>query len=145
MVTNWATWWLLTGPTFFSGTIKLGFQAIFWCSVIILCFFLCRTTSKIFNCKSFLHQSFFWFPVFFVSNPFFLSLLFPDFYVFVQHQCFWFEKKASWKTTIFGEKGGVQQNGFLFINLCFAKCEKLSFFLWPFFANCGLMFKSTIK
>ena len=23
---------------------------------------------------------------------------------------------------------GVQQNGFSFINLCFAKCEKLSFF-----------------
>ena len=33
---------------------------------------------------------------------------------------------------------GVQHNNFFFINLCFAKCEKLSFFLailWPIFLD----------
>ena len=42
-------------------------------------------------------------------------------------------KKSKLKNTNFWSKGGLQQNGF-FMNLCFAKCEKLSFFLpfvWP--------------
>ena len=30
------------------------------------------------------------------------------------------------------------------MNLCFGKCEKLSFF-WPIFAKFWLMFKNTIK
>ena len=31
------------------------------------------------------------------------------------------------------------------MNLCFAKCEKLSFFFAPFFANFWLMFKKHYK
>ena len=45
---------------------------------------------------------------------------------------FWFEEHRL-KNTNFGSKGGLQQNGF-FNNLCFAKCEKLSFFR-PFFGH----------
>ena len=33
---------------------------------------------------------------------------------------------------MFGQKGGCNKTGF-FMNLCFAKCQKLSFFFWPFF------------
>ena len=54
---------------------------------------------------------------------------------FVQHQGFWFpNKQPKKKKQIFGQKGGLQQNGF-FINMCFGKCEKLSFFLCPFFGQ----------
>ena len=57
-------------------------------------------------------------------------------------------KTNNLRTQFFGEapKGVLQQNGFFFINLCFAKCEKLSFFFAPFF--CPILVdvqKSTIK
>ena len=47
---------------------------------------------------------------------------------------FGFKKKTKLKNTRFWSKGGLQQNGF-FMNLCFAKCEKLSFFGGPFFGQ----------
>ena len=100
----------------------------------LLCLSFMKTNNiKRFNCKVFFHQScvFFWFPVLFtLSNPFFLSLLFPGIQL-----CFLFNinvsgfKKHKLKNTNFWSKGELQQNGFFFINLCFAKCEKLSFFL----------------
>ena len=57
----------------------------------------------------------------------------------VQHQGFWFQNRQlkKKKNRFFGSKGGLQQNGFFFINLCFAKCEKLSFFVPLFWANFG--------
>ena len=62
-----------------------------------------------------------------LSNPLFLSLLFLVFsYVFVEHQCFWFQKTQV-ENTNFWSKGELQQNGF-FNNQCFERCEKLSFF-----------------
>ena len=42
-------------------------------------------------------------------------------------------KNTSWKTPIFGQKGSCNKTIFL-NNLCFAKCEKLSFFV-PFFGQ----------
>ena len=44
---------------------------------------------------------------------------------FGQHQCFGFEN-PNWKTSIVGQKGGCNKF-FFYMNLCFAKCEKLSF------------------
>ena len=65
------------------------FFAFFWFLFLslsflffLLCFFFHERNNNILNCNFFLHQYFlmFWFPVlFFLSNPFFLSLLFPDF------------------------------------------------------------------
>ena len=64
---------------------------------------------------------------------------------FVQHQCFWFQK-TKFRNTNFCSKGELQQNGF-FMNLCFGKCEKLSFFIahFFFFAKFWLMFKKHYK
>ena len=61
---------------------------------------------------------------------------------FVQHECFWFQHKQLKKHN-FLVKRGVATNVF-FINLCFAKCEKLSFFP-PFFAQFWLMPKKHYK
>ena len=61
--------------------------------------------------------------------------------LFVQHQGFWFQnrqqkKKKEKKTEMFGQKGGCNKT--FFFNLCFAKCEKLSFSLtifWQFLVD----------
>ena len=74
----------------------------------------------------------------------FLSLFFPGIQL-----CFLFNinvfgfKKHKLKNTNFWSKGELQQNVF-FNNLCFAKCEKLSFFFAPFLAKFWLMFKKTL-
>ena len=52
-------------------------------------------------------------------------------YVFVQHQCIWL-KKTQIRKHQFLVKKGVATKRFFFMGVCFAKCEKLSFF-WPFF------------
>ena len=48
----------------------------------------------------------------------------------VQHECFWFQNKQL-KKHKFLVKRGVATERF-FINLCSAKCEKLSFWGGPF-------------
>ena len=50
----------------------------------------------------------------------------------VQHECF-FCLKTNNKNTIFGQEGGC--NTTFFINLSFAKCEKLSFFFLFFWGG----------
>ena len=95
-----------------------------------------RNNIKILNCKFCLHQYFLFCLVsclFFVSSAFCLSLQFPDFKL-----CFLFDIKVfDFQTNNLkiknGSKGGLQQNVF-FINLCFGKCEKLSFFWGHFLA-----------
>ena len=76
------------------------------------------------------------------SLIFFLYLPFPDLQAmfFAQHQCIWFQNTqvTSSKTTIFGQEGGCNKT--FFVNLCFAKCEKLSFFGGPLFCKLWLMF-----
>ena len=66
-------------------------------------------------------------------------------YVFCSTSLFLVSKNPSWKTPILGQKGGCNITGF-FINLCFAKCQKLSFFVCQFFGQFFLIFqKHTIK
>ena len=107
-----------------------------------------RNNIKIFNGNFFFINIFsiFWFPVlFFLSNPLFLSLLFPDFKL-----CFLFNinvfgfKRNNLTKQSFLVRRGVATKRFFFMNLCFAKCQKLSFF-WPFFGNFWLMFKKHYK
>ena len=121
----------------------LSFFAFFWFLVFVpflflslssLLFFHERNNIKILNCKFFFEIiSYFSFLPFFLSSSFFLSLLFPDFKL-----CFLFNIKVfGFKTknlekTFFGQKGGCNKTVF-FINLCFAKCQKLSFFFGHFF------------
>ena len=77
----------------------------------------------------------FWFPVLFLFQIPFSYLCFSWYSVmfFVQHQCFWFQKIHKLKTRIFGQKGSCNKT--FFYNLCFAKCEKLSFLFCPFFGH----------
>ena len=54
-------------------------------------------------------------------------------------------KECKFKTKhIFSKKGGLQHNGFFFMNLCFAKCEKLSFFFGNFFGIFLVAFQKTL-
>ena len=63
----------------------------------------------------------------------------------VQHQGFWFENKELRKKHFLVKRGVATKRGF-FMNLCFGKCQKLSFFfLGHFFGNSWLMFKNTVK
>ena len=98
---------------------------------------------QVFFLKSFLFLSFL---PFFLSSSFFLSLLFPDFKLcfLFNIKVFGFKTKNLKKKTIFGQKGGCNKTGF-FINLCFAKCQKLSFFFGHFLDNFWLMFKKHYK
>ena len=57
----------------------------------------------------------------------YLSLFLILSYVCCSTSLFLVSKNPSSKTPIFGQKGDCNINGFFFINLCFAKCEKLSF------------------
>ena len=139
--------------SFFSSFLSFFFD-FFW-FLIFLSFFPFLSSSllshernniKTFNCSFFSSiVSLFWFPVFFLSNPFFLSLLCPDYKL-----CFLFNinvfgfKKPKLKTTNFWSKGGCNKTVF-FMNLCLAKCEKLSYFWAIFGANFGCSSKNTIK
>ena len=85
---------------------------------------------KILNCNFFFSSIFslFWVSCLVFSWKYFFSYLcffLMLSYVFVQHHCFWFQKTQVEKHFFFRNMG-VQHNVF-FINLCFAKCEKLSF------------------
>ena len=80
-----------------------------------------------------------------------ISFSYLSFFLILSYVCcstslFLVSKNPSSKTPIFGQKGGCNITGFFFINLCFAKCEKLSFlggaFFWQFF---GCFSQNTIK
>ena len=59
---------------------------------------------------------------------------------FVPHHCFGFQKPKL-KNINFVQKRGCNIM-FFFMNLCFAKCEKLSFLGFFFLANFWLFFKT---
>ena len=62
-----------------------------------------------------------------------------------QHQYFYLSKKTIYKTPSFGEMG-VATKGCFVNNLCFANCEKLSFFVGPIFGGkFWSTFKNTVK
>ena len=99
-----------------------------------------KNNMNIFNCNFFFSWnifSFFWFPVLlFCFNPFFLSLLFPDFKL-----CFLFNinvfsyKKNKLKSTT-KRKNKLQQNCF-FYEPVFCKMWKVIVFFAPFLPNVG--------
>ena len=96
--------------------------------------FMKGTTSKYSIASFFLHQ---YFPFFFNFLPFLFQVPFSYLcsflilsYVFCSTSRFLIPNKQLTKKTNWS-KGGLQQNGF-FINQCFGKCQKLSFF-WSFF------------
>ena len=101
-----------------------------------------RNNITILNYKGFVHQSFLIFVgvlSFFSFKSPFLIFVFLDFkFCFLLKINVILLKNASSKKTNFGSRGELQHNGF-FINLCFAKCEKLSFigghFLGPIFVD----------
>ena len=90
---------------------------------------------------------FLWFPVLFLFKSLFLIFAFLDFELcFCSTSMVLVSKQTSKKkNSNFGSRGGLRHNG-VFLNLCFAKCEKLSFLGGPFFlANFGWCSKNTIK
>ena len=65
----------------------------------------------------------------------FLIFAFPDYklcFLFIIN-AFGFKISKLKKTPIFGQKGGCNKTFFFVMNLCFAKCEKFSFFFCPSF------------
>ena len=89
--------------------------------------------------------SVFWFPVLlFFPIPFsYLCFFLILSYVFCSTSMFLASKNKVEKHQ-FLVKRGVVTKRFFFMNLCFAKCEKLSFFSAHFFAQFWLMFKKNI-
>ena len=119
----------------------VSFFAFFWFLFLslsflffLLCFCFMKGTTSKYSIAIFSSSMFSLFLVSclaFLSNPFFLSLRFPDLsYVFCSTSINVFSFKTNnlkKKDRNVWSKGGLQQNG-LFMNLCFAKCQKLSFF-----------------
>ena len=76
------------------GSLLLSLS-LFFC---LLCFCFMKGTTSKYQIATYFYQSFLFLVscLVFLSNPCFLSLPFPDFKLcFVQHQCFWFQKKPS--------------------------------------------------
>ena len=97
-----------------------------------------KSNMKILNNNFFVSS--FWFLVYFI-----IIFVFSWFWVmfFVQHHCFWYQKtQVEKKTPILGQQGGGNIT-FCFMNLCFAKCEKLSF-LGGIFSIFGCLSKNTL-
>ena len=82
--------------------------------------------------------------VFSLKSLFLIFVFFFLFWVmfFVQHHCFWFQKNK-FKNTFF-QKRGVATKRVFFMNLCFAKCQKLSFFFGIFFCIVLVVFQKTL-
>ena len=133
---------------FFAFFLFLVFVSFSFFFLLSFCF-MKRTTWTFSIAISFFPEifslSFGFLSCFSVSNAFFLSLFFPDFKL-----CFLFNinvfsfKKNKLKSTKKQKKANCNKTGF-FMNLCFAKCEKLSFCFAPFLPNFGSCSKNTIK
>ena len=104
---------------------------------------------KIFNCNFFpeilslVLVSF----LFFVSKPFLLSLLFPDFKLcfLFNIKVFDFQTHNFTKNKFLGLKGGCNKTGF-FLSTCVLKNAKSYGFFWGhFFGNFWVMFKKHCK
>ena len=148
----------LSVPLFFLPSFLSFFFAFFLFLVFVsffpylssLLLFHEKKNMKIFNCNLFSWNifSFFWFPVLlfcfkslFLIFAFFLILS----YVFSSTSMFLVSKITNWEAQKNKKKQIATKRGF-FMNLCFAKCEKLSFFFFcPVFANFWLMFKKHYK
>ena len=134
---------------FFLSSFLSLFFAVFW-FLVFVSFFLFLSSLLFFHERNNIKKSiasfffinsfsFFGFLSFFLSSSFFLSLLFPHFKLcfLFNIKVFGFKTDNLKKTEFFGQKGGCNKTVFFFINLCFAKCEKLSFFFAIFLAIFG--------
>ena len=133
------------------------FFAFFWFLVFVsffpfifsLLLFHERNNIKILNCNSFLHQYFlfFWFPVlFFVSTPFFLSLLFPDSKLcFSSTSMFLVSKNQVEKKQQFLVKRGVATDVLFLLTCVLQNVKSYRFFLPLIFGQFWLMFKKHYK
>ena len=115
----------------------------------LLCFcFMKRTTSKYSITKFSFINLFYWLVsclLFSLKSLFLIFVFFADLKLcFCSTSLFWVSKNPSWKHQ-FLVKRGVATKRCFFMNLCFAKCEKLSFSLGHFLANFGWCSKNTIK
>ena len=117
---SFLSFFLLSFGSFF---LSLAFLLFLFC----FCF-MKGTASEHLIAISFFHQSsvlfstsclVFFFQIFFLSLFFFLILS----YVFVQHECFWFQNKRLKNKTHVGSRGGLQQN-VLFYQPVFCKMWK---------------------
>ena len=127
----------------------LSFFFAFFLFLVFVCFFPFlsslllfheKKNIKIVNCNFFpeiFSLSFGFLSCFSVANLFFLSLLFPDFKL-----CFLFNinvfsfRKNKLKSTKKQKKKTIAtKRFFFFMNLCFAKCQKLSFLFCLFFCQ----------
>ena len=144
---------------FFLPLLSFLFFAFFWFLVpFFVSFFVFlsslllfheRNNIKIFNCNFFSSILFFWVSyLVFSFKSLFLSLLFFLIlsYVFCSTSMFLVSKNQVEKHQFLVKGGVATKRFFFFMNLCFAKCEKLSFFggghFWGIF---WVMFKNTIK
>ena len=147
-------------------SLSLSFYCLFFLLVFLLCFIFVscfclffislsslllfheKNNMNIFNCNFFFSWNIFSFFLvsclaFLFQIPFSYLLLFPDFKFFLFNiNVFSFKKNKLISTKKQTKK--LQQNGF-FMNLCFAKCEKLSFFLPLFCQILVHVQKNTIK
>ena len=134
-------------PPPFSLSLSLPLSSIFLSSFLFCFLFfpsccLCLSLSfffafvswkeqhRILHEKVFFHKSFLFLIFYLVFSFTFLSLIFVFSFMLSCVSCstsmFFLSKKRSRKTPIFGQEGG--RNKTIFKNLCFVKCEKLSFF-----------------
>ena len=106
-----------------------------------------RNNIKIFNCNIFVHQYFLFFcflSCFLFQIPFsYLCYFLILSYVFVQHQCFWFQK-TKLKNNNFWWKGGLQQK-FVFLSTYVLLNMKSYRFFCPIFGQFWWMFKKHDK
>ena len=113
----------------------------------LLCFCFMKRTTWTFSIAMFFLKyflSFGFLSCFSVSNPFFLSLLFPDFKLcFCSTSMFLVSKRTNWKSQK-TNKNKLQQNGF-FYEPVFCKMWKVIVFFCPFLPNFGSCSKNTIK
>ena len=134
------------------------FFAFFWFLVLVsffpflssLLLFHERKNIKVFNCKKLLHQYFLFFgflSCFFFQIPFsYLSFFLILSYVFLFNINVFGFKKTKVEKQQFLVKRGVATKRRFFINLCFAKYEKLSFLGGcPFLGKFWVLFKKHYK
>ena len=106
-------------PVFLFCFLLLPCFCVFFNLFCLLCFCFMRTTCKILNCKFFFHQSFLFFGGFLSS--FLFEIPFSSFcffflilsYVFVQHQCFRFQKQEVKKHQFLAKRGVATKRVFL--------------------------------
>ena len=115
----------------------LFFFFFFFC---LLCFCFMKITTSNCSIAKFFHQSCVFFGVlscFLFGIPFLIFVFLLIFsYVFCSTSMFfWFQKHKLKKHQFLVKRGGATKR--FFCNLCFAKCEKLSFFLPLFWPNFG--------